>query len=80
MSKYRRDIILVIKDDAIQPRSIDTQVECLNYVIACVENREGFCRAHELVNRNRITSSKRKILSAVKNERLKPFRFLLNKN
>ena len=80
MSKYRRDIILVIKDDAVQPHSIDTQVECLNYVIACVDNKEGFCKAHELVNRNRITSSKRKILAAVEKEHLKPFRFLLNKN
>ncbi|MGN7784662.1 hypothetical protein ACTJIJ_09050 [Niabella sp. 22666] len=80
MSKYRRDIILIIKDDAVYPHSIDTQVECLNYVIACVDNKEGFCQAHELVNRNRITSNKRKILSAVKKEHLKPFRFLLNKN
>ena len=80
MSKYRRDIILVIKDDAVYPHSIDTQVECLNYVIAFVDNKEGFCKAHELVNRNRITSNKRKILSAVRKEHLKPFRFLLNKN
>ncbi|MCH5715285.1 hypothetical protein [Niabella hibiscisoli] len=80
MNKYRRDIILVIKDDAVYPNSIDTQVESLNYVIACVDNKEGFCKVHELVNRNRITSSSRKILAAIKNERLKPFRFLLNKN
>ncbi len=80
MNKYRRDIILVIKDDAVYPNSIDTRVERLNYVIACVDNKEGFCKAHELVNRNRITSSKRKILTAVQSERLKPFRFLLNKN
>ena len=79
MSKYRRDIILVIKDDAVYP-PIDTQVECLNYVIAFVDNKEGFCRAHELVNRNCITSNKNKILAAVQKERLKPFRFLLNKN
>lgn len=80
MNKYRRDIILIIKDDAVYPDSIDTQVECLNYVIAFADNKEGFCRAHELVNRNRITSNKNKILAAVKKERLKPFRFLLNKN
>lgn len=80
MNKYRRDIILVIKDDGVQPESIATRVECLNYVIALVDNKEGFCRAHELVNRNRITSNKNKILNAIQKEHLKPFRFLLNKN
>ncbi|MCH5600501.1 hypothetical protein [Niabella ginsengisoli] len=80
MSKYRRDIILVIKDDAIHPDAIDIRVECLNDIIAYVDNIDGFCKAHELVTRYRITSNKNKILDAVRYEQLKPFRFLINKN
>lgn len=80
MYKYRRDIILVINDEMVHPESIDRRVEYLNDIIAYVDNVDGFCNAHELVNRNRITSKKSKILEAVSREQLKPFRFLLNKN
>ena len=80
MSKYSRDIILVINDETVHPESINIRVEHLNDVIAYVDNVDGFCNAHELVNRNRITSKKNKILDAVSKEQLKPFRFLLNKN
>ena len=80
MNKYRRDIILVIKDDTIHPDAIDTRVEYLNDIIGCVDNIDGFCQAHELVTRRKITSNRNKILAAVKHERLKPFRFLINKN
>lgn len=76
MNKYNRDIIFLVKDT----RSAASTQEYLDEVIACVDNIDGFCNAHELVNRNRITSKRNKILAAVERDRLKPFRFLLNKN
>jgi hypothetical protein len=76
MNKYNRDIIFLVKD----ARSVTPGEEYLNAVIARVDNIDGFCNAHELVNRNRITSKRSKILAAVQKEQLKPFRFLLNKN
>ncbi|GAB3414313.1 hypothetical protein [Niabella aquatica] len=76
MNKYSRDIIFLVKDT----RSVPPRVEHLNEVIACVDNIDGFCNAHELVNRNHITSKRNKILAAVQKEQLKPFRFLINKN
>lgn len=80
MSKYHRDIILVVKDAVITPQLEDTRVDCLNTIIAAVDNVDGFCRAHELVLRFKITSKKNKILRAIEKESLKPFQFLLNKN
>lgn len=80
MYKYSRDIILVVNDEMIHPEPIDRRVEYLNSIIAYVDNVDGFCNAHELVNRNKITSKKSKILKAVKKDPLKPFRFLINKN
>ncbi|WP_346237883.1 hypothetical protein ABDK00_002265 [Niabella insulamsoli] len=80
MNKYRRDIILVIKNEQVSPDAIDTRVEYLNDLIGYVDNVDGFCRAHELVTRYKITSNKNKIMAAASRERLRPFRFLLNKN
>jgi hypothetical protein len=61
-------------------KAIDHEVECLNDILRTAESDERFCAAHELVNRNRITSSSRKILKAIRYTELKPFRFLINKN
>ncbi|GAB3007710.1 hypothetical protein GCM10027051_04680 [Niabella terrae] len=80
MNRYRRDIILVINDASVAQDDIDMHLEYLHEVIAQVDNTDGFCQAHELVNRNRITANRQKILQAVSKEQLKPFRFLLNKN
>lgn len=77
MNKYIRDIIIV------GVRGTHTHIpesKALNDIIAYADNIESFCNAHELVNRNRITSKKSKILQAIEKEHLKPFRFLLNKN
>lgn len=41
---------------------------------------EQFCNAHELVNRNHITSQKKKIIKESHRFALRPFRFLINKN
>lgn len=80
MNKYKRDIILLVNDENVHPDVIDCTVESLHEVISLVDNMHGFCRAHELVCRNRITTSRRKITRAVKHKKLKAFRFLINKN
>ncbi len=80
MNNYPRDIILVINDNAVHLVPDNNTLKGLNDIIACVDNADGFCRAHELVNRNRITSRKSKIMEAANAACLKPFRFLINKN
>jgi hypothetical protein len=49
-------------------------------IIMSVDNQESFCRAHELVDRNRITAKAGKILKETQYEELREFRFLINKN
>ena len=80
MNQYYRDIILYVNDERTQMRSWNIRIEYINDIIGYVDNPIGFCKAHELVNRNRITSNKNKILNATRFEVLKPFRFLINKN
>lgn len=79
--RYQRDIILIINDETVRPEAIDdSKVDAINSIISYVDNIDSFCRAHELVCRNKITSKRSKILDAIEHEQLKPFRFLINKN
>ena len=56
------------------------EADCLNQILVFTESPEQFCIAHELVDRNQITSKKRRILKVSEHSQLKAFRFLINKN
>ena len=75
-----RNLVVFTKTVGLNEKALEQEVECLNEVLQSVESPQQFCIAHELVNRNRITSSHRKILKASNQFRLAPFRFLINKN
>lgn len=76
----KRDILVIVKDQFLSERAIEHEVECLNEILRIAESDEQFCVAHELVDRNRITSKPKRILKAIRFTELKPFRFLINKN
>lgn len=80
MNKNLRDIIIVSNTRQYRTNQIPCKIEMLHEVIASVDTVDDFCQAHELVNRNTITSKKHKILEAIKTNHLKSFRFLINKN
>jgi hypothetical protein len=80
MNTPRRDILVLLKNEFMSEQAIEQEVECLNEILQQTESSEKFCTAHELVNRNRITSQPNKILNAVRFAELRPFRFLINKN
>ena len=75
-----REILVVVKHDFVSQAAIGKKIEWLNEILIIAEAPQNFCIAHELVNRNSITQSKKKILLAVKQRELKPFRFLIGKN
>jgi hypothetical protein len=75
-----RDLLVLLKNEFMSQQAIDHEVECLNDILLIAESDEHFCVAHELVNRNRITSKPSRILKAIRFSELKPFRFLINKN
>jgi len=58
----------------------EEELQDLHRVIQCVENRDSFCVAHELVDRNRITRKAHRILREADRYALRPFRFLINRN
>jgi hypothetical protein len=80
MKMPNRDLLVLLKNEFMSQQAIDHEVECLNDILLIAESDEQFCVAHELVNRNRITSNRARILKAIRYSELKPFRFLINKN
>ncbi len=80
MKMPNRDLLVLLKSEFMSPQAIEQEVECLNDMLRCTESDEQFCIAHELVDRNRITSKAKRILKAIRFTELKQFRFLINKN
>jgi predicted RNA binding protein with dsRBD fold (UPF0201 family) len=80
MINLHRDITVLLKYEFMTENTIRQQVEILNKLLAQTESHESFCTAHELVDRNRIISNKKKVLKESCFINLRPFRFLINKN
>jgi hypothetical protein len=75
-----RNLLMLLKNQFMSDQAIEREVECLNEILLKTESPEHFCQAHELINRNRITSKTKRILLAIRFDKLKPFRFLISKN
>jgi hypothetical protein len=58
----------------------EDQLEGLHRLLQSLETPDIFCSAHELVDRFKITSSRKKIIRESRHYYLRSFRFLLNKN
>lgn len=80
MKMPNRDLLVLLKSEFMSQQAIEQEVECLNDMLRLTESDEQFCIAHELVDRNRITSNTKKILKAIRFTELKQFRFLISKN
>jgi len=71
-----RNLVLLFNNKFISKQEEDR----LNKILLAIQSPGHFCTAHELVNRNRITSEKKKILKEAGHIPLRAFRFLINKN
>jgi len=80
MRTPNRDLLVLLKNEFASQRAIEQEVQSINHILVRAESPESFCAAHELVDRNRITSKQKRILRAIRFAELKPFRFLINKN
>lgn len=80
MMNSNRNLFVLFNTGLLDEKAIEQEVECLNKILLATESAEQFCMAHELVDRNRITSNKKRVLKETKHFRLRPFRFLINKN
>lgn len=76
MKNNSRNLLVLFNKKMISKQEAD----CLQLILLFTESPEQFCIANELVDRNRITSKKRKILKESGHIQLRAFRFLINKN
>lgn len=80
MINPNRDIMVLLKHEFMSELALQQEVENLNKILIQTESSDSFCIAHELVNRNRIISNKKKLLKESNFHTLRPFVFLINKN
>jgi hypothetical protein len=76
----KKGIFVVVNNLFIRDQMKEKELQFLENIFLHAEKREVFCKVHELVNRNRITQNHRRIYKESLHFRLRPFRFLLNKN
>ncbi|HPG11019.1 MAG TPA: hypothetical protein PLU37_05770 [Chitinophagaceae bacterium] len=80
MRNPNHNLLVLLKEKSLDKQAIETHVQSLHPILASVDTIVHFCTAHELVNRNRITNDPKKIIRETEYVRLRPFRFLINKN
>lgn len=80
MISSNRDILVLFREEDMNGQHLERELQSLHALLQQVETPEHFCRAHELVDRNRITRKPKKILKETKYYRMRPFRFLINRN
>lgn len=75
-----RDLLVLIKNQFMSQQAIEHEVEQLNNILHQIELPHEFCKAHELVQRNRVTQKTPRLMAAFRMPLLKPFWFLISKN
>ncbi|MEP7231025.1 MAG: hypothetical protein ABI691_12280 [Ginsengibacter sp.] len=82
MNKFNRDLLVLFKEELMNPQAIEHEVEALHELLYCVEKIDNLIIAHEVINLNKykIFSSEKVVRETLRKQELKPFIFLNNKN
>ena len=82
MNKFNRDLLVLFKEELMNPQAIEHEVEMLHELLYSVERIDNLIVAHEVINVNKykIISDKNIIRTTLRRNELKPFIFLNNKN
>jgi hypothetical protein len=82
MNKFNRDLLVLFKEELMNPQAIEHEVEMLHELLYSVERIDNLIVAHEVINLNKykIISDKNVIRVTLRQNDLKPFIFLNNKN
>jgi hypothetical protein len=82
MKASNRDLLVLLKDEAMSNQAIEQEVEQLNDMLYNTESAEIFCAVNEVIdmNRYRIHSDQKTLVQLMFQPELKPFVFINNKN
>ena len=75
-----RELVLLSKTALMSEKALEKELISLEELFQYAESETAFCQTHELVQRNKITSKKAKLINLYYDHQLKPFWFLVNKN
>lgn len=75
-----RELVLLSKTALMSEKALEKELISLEQLFQYAESEPAFCKTHEIVQRNRITSKKEKLTRVFYQHQLKPFWFLVNKN
>ncbi|MEO8763780.1 MAG: hypothetical protein ABI416_05815 [Ginsengibacter sp.] len=82
MNKFNRDLLVLFKEELMNPQAIEHEVEMLHELLYSVERIDNLIVAHEVINLNKykIVSDENIVRMTLRQNELKPFIFLNNKN
>ena len=82
MNKFNRDLLVLFKEELMNPQAIEHEVEMLHELLYYVEKIDNLIMAHEVINVNKykISSNAKLVRETLRQINLKPFVFLNNKN
>ena len=82
MKTPNRDLLVLVKNDHLNQRAMERELEKLNQLLFNFETIENLCIAYEVFDLNvyRIHNRLKLLKKVINKKRLKPFEFLFNKN
>ncbi|HXB44515.1 MAG TPA: hypothetical protein VNV85_10680 [Puia sp.] len=82
MKTSDRDLLVLVKDEYMNEKFIENELERLNEMLFHYETIEKFCAVHEIfdLNKYKIIDRPRPMQQLIRQNRLRPFQFVCNKN
>jgi hypothetical protein len=77
-----RDLLVLVKDEFTTEQFMEKELEQLNSLLFHFETIDKFCLAHEVLDVNKFKTIRKPVLiqRVARQQVLKPFQFLYNKN
>jgi hypothetical protein len=82
MKTPNRDLLVLVKDEFMNERFMEQELEQLNDLLFDYETIDNFCVSHEVfdMNKYKILTDANAIQQIVRQKELKAFQFICNKN
>ncbi len=82
MKACNRDLLVLVKDEHMNEKSMEHELEQLNDLLFHFETIESFCLAHEIfdINRHKTLCKRDNVQRIIREKELRAFFFICNKN
>ena len=82
MNPRDRDLLVLTKKEMMNQQELEHEIELLNDLFFLVESSDALCVANEVIDINhyKVIKKLHKVRQIIKEQKLKPFVFISNKN